>query len=213
LGSDNADLQLTEKLSDFFDSNQIYNTMSTPFDLNKNYNVQLLNQNIELSKKQLTLQKWEYGPTLSAFYQYNTQTYFGESEGLNMNPPHTIGATLAIPIFSSGERLSKVQQAKFDVQVAELTKDEAIEGLLVQEKQLRFNLGTAMETYEVQKKNVAVYERIFKNMTQKYELGVISSTDLTTISNNLITAQTSYISALMDLLTAEVDLKKLLNAL
>ncbi len=213
LGSDSAQIVLTETLDNLIARDNAYQILATPFDLKSNYNVQLLNQNIELSKKQLNLKKWEYGPTLSAFYQYYGRTTFGESEGLSMTPPHAIGASLNIPIFSSGERLSKVQQAKFDVKTAQVTKDEAVEGLLVQEKQLRFNLKSALETYEVQKKNVDVYERIFKNMSQKYELGVASSTDLTTVSNNLISAQSSYISSLMDLLTAQVNLQKLLNNL
>jgi outer membrane protein TolC len=106
-----------------------------------------------------------------------------------------------------------VQQAKIDLKSAELQKDDAIEGLLVQEKQLRFNLNSAIEAYELQKRNVEVSERIFKNMTQKYELGTISSMDLTTSNNNLLSAQTSYISALMELLSAQVNLQKLLNQL
>jgi outer membrane protein TolC len=211
LGSDGAQLQLTETLDDFITNTNVYATLVTPFDLDSNYNVQMLNQSIELSKKQLNLRKWEYGPTLSAFYQYTNKTYFGEAEGFNMTPPNTIGATLSIPLFSSGERCSKVQQAKFDLQMAQLNKDEAIQGLLVQEKQLRFNLKSAIETYELQKKNVEVYNRIFKNASQKYELGTISSTELTTINSNLVSAQSSYISALMEMLTAQVNLQKLLN--
>jgi outer membrane protein TolC len=159
------------------------------------------------------MKRVEYAPTLALFYQYTTRTYFGKAEGFNMTPPNTVGASLNIPIFSSGERLSKVRQAKFDLKTAELTRENAIEGLQVQEKQLRFLLKSAIETYELQKKNVAVSERIFKNTVQKYELGATSSTELTIINNNLIAAQGSYIGALMELLTAQVNLQKLLNQL
>jgi outer membrane protein TolC len=212
LGSDDAEIELTETLDNFLaDTGNAYEIMTMQLDLNENYNVRLLNQKIALSKKQVSLNKWEFGPTLSAFYQYYDRTTFNKEEGLNMNPPHVIGATLSLPLFSGGGRLSKVQQAKFDVKIAELSKADAIESLLVQEKQLRFNLRSAIETYELQKKNVSVYERIFKNASQKYELGTISSTELTTINTNLITAQTSYINALMDMLTAQTELQKLLN--
>ncbi|GHT31833.1 hypothetical protein FACS189434_02330 [Bacteroidia bacterium] len=213
LGSNDAKIELTETLDGVLANNDVYSTATSEFDINQNYNVQLLNQNIELSKKQLNLKQWEYGPTLALFYQYTTKTYFGKSEGFNMTPPNTIGATLNIPIFSSGERLSKVKQAKFDVKSAELQREDALEGIRVQEKQLRFLLKSAIETYELQKKNVSVSERIFKNTVQKYELGTVSSTELTTINNNLVSAQGSYIGALMDLLTAQVNLQKLLNQL
>lgn len=213
LGAENSEIILTQTLNELIDENSIMDALMNPFDVNQNLNVLAINQNIELSKKQVSMKKWEYGPTLSAFYQYTAKTYFGESEGFNMTPPNTIGASLNIPIFSSGERLSKVRQAKIDVRVAELNKEEAIEGLLMQEKQLRFNLKSAFETYEVQKKNVVLYERIFNNTMEKYNLGTVSSTELTSVNNNLLQAQSSYISSLMELLSAQVNLQKLLNSL
>ena len=213
LGSNDAELVLIETLDRFLMNNNVYATATSEFDLNKNYSVQMLNQNIELSKKMVNLRKWEYAPVLAFFYQYTTRTFFGRAEGFNMNPPNTIGASLNVPLFSSGERLSKVRQAKFDLQSAKIQREDAIEGIKVQEKQLRFLLNSAIETYELQKKNVTVSERIFKNTVQKYELGVVSSTDLTTINNSLISAQGSYIGALMDLLMAQVNLQKLLNQL
>jgi len=213
LGSNSSHFELTETLNGFLANNDVYTTAVSTFDINQNYNVLLLNQNVELSKKQLNLKRFEYAPTLALFYQYTTRTYFGQAEGFNMTPPNTVGASLNIPIFSSGERLSKVRQAKFDMKSAELMREDVIEGLQVQEKQLRFLLKSAIETYELQKKNVSVSERIFKNTVQKYELGAVSSTELTTINNALIAAQGSYIGALMELLTAQVNLQKLLNQL
>lgn len=209
----NTPIKLTQSLDDLLGSTEAAQRCNAQFDESQNYNVQLLDKNIELSEKQLSLQKWTYGPTLAAFYNYSNRTYFGKSEGFNMAPPHTVGLTLNVPIFSSGERLSKVRQAKFDVETAKLNREDAVEGLRVQEKQLRFTLNSAMETYEVQRQNVEVYERIFANSTQKHEHGTISSTELTTISNDLLQAQSKYISALMELFSAQTSLLKLLNAL
>ncbi|MDR1679900.1 MAG: TolC family protein [Prevotellaceae bacterium] len=213
LGSDSTEIELSETLDDFLATNNAYGVAVEQFVPEKNYSVQLLDKNIALSQKQLHLKQWEYGPTLALFYQYTAQTYFGKDEGFNMTPPHSLGATLSIPIISSGERWSKVRQARFDLKAAELQKEDVLESLLVQEKQLRFDLNSAIETYELQKKNVEVYERIFKNTAQKYELGTVSSTDLTTINNNLIAAQRDYVNAVLTMLTAQVNLQKLLNLL
>lgn len=214
LGIDiNDTIELTQDLQSVLSENKASESYATPLNVEQNFNVQLLNMNIELANKQLNMKKWAYGPTLTAFYQYNEKTYFGKDEGFNMSPKNSFGAQLNIPIFSSAERLSQVRQAKFDVQTAQLNKEEAVDGLLVQEKQLRFNLKSALETYAVQKKNVEVYERIFKNTTEKYEQGTISSTELTTISNNLLSAQSAYIKALMELFSAQTSLQSLLNTL
>lgn len=214
LGVDpNTQITLTQNLETLLQQNKATESYTTPFDINQNINVKLLDKNIELSNKQLSMKKWNYGPTLAAFYQYTGKSYFGKDEGFNMSPNNTVGATFSIPIFSSAERLSQVRQAQFDVKTAELNKEEAVDGLLVQEKQLRFNLKSALETYEMQKKNVEVYEKIFQKTTEKYEQGTVSSTELTTISNNLLSAQGTYISALMELFSAQTSLQKLLNTL
>ena len=214
LGVNSAtELTLSDNLDSFLENNDAYATAAAEFNIDKNYTVQLLNQNVKISEKQAALKTWEHAPTLALFFQHNEKTYFGEAQGFNMTPPNTLGATLSIPIFSSGERYSKLKQAKIDLKTAELTRDDAVEGLRVQERQLRFLLNSAIETYELQKKNVEVSTRIFDKTVQKYQLGTVSSTDLTTINNNLIAAQGAYIGALMDLLSAQVNLQKLLQTM
>jgi len=214
LGVNSAtELALSDNIDNFLANNDAYATAAAEFDMSKNYTVQLLNQNVKISEKQVALKTWEHTPTLVLFYQHSEKTYFGKAEGFNMTPPNTIGATVNIPIFSSGERYSKLTQAKIDLKSAQLTRDDAVEGLRVQERQLRFLLNSAIETYELQKKNVEVSTRIFEKTVQKYQLGTVSSTELTTINNNLIAAQGSYIGALMELLTAQVNLQRLLQEL
>jgi outer membrane protein TolC len=85
--------------------------------------------------------------------------------------------------------------------------------LFIQEKQLRYNLTTAIEQYESQKENVAVSKRVFDNLNLKYEQGLVSSLDLTTANSNYLQSETNYITATMQLLNADLALNKLLNTL
>ena len=85
--------------------------------------------------------------------------------------------------------------------------------MLVQEKQLRYNLKSALESFEIQKKNIEVTQRVFNNITKKYEQGLSSSIEVTNANNNLLTAQSNYVSAVMNLLNAEDELLKLLGTL
>lgn len=214
LGADvNMPIALTQTLESFTNKDVALSVAGMSFDLNNNYTVQLLDQKVELSKKQVNINQWAYGPTLTGYYQYCTKDYFGKVPAYESMPTNTFIVKLSIPIFSSGERYSKVKQSKFDLQTSELEKQETVDGLLVQEKQLRFNLKSAIETYELQKKNLDVYQRIFDKASEKYQYGILSSTDLTTINNNLLIAQNSYISALMEMFTAQINLQKLLNNL
>jgi len=85
--------------------------------------------------------------------------------------------------------------------------------LLIQEKQLRYNLVSANEQYVSQKENVEIAERVLDSFENKYNQGMASSLDLTQANNNYLTAQNNYIQALMNLLQTKVAFDKLMNKL
>lgn len=60
----------------------------------------------------------------------------------------------------------------------------------IQEKQLRYNLTSAYENFEIQSNNIDVMQRVFKSNSEKFKYGTISSMQLTTSSTELISAQT-----------------------
>jgi len=212
MGADaSAEIALTQTIEDLLNIEGALQLLEADFVLDNNFNYQLVKQSANLSKKQIALNTWSYGPTLSAFYQYTKKTYFGEDEGFNMTPPNLIGASISIPIFSSGMNYSKVRQAKIAHETQLNTLADTEETLEIQHSQLRYNLTSAFESYETQKKNIEVNQRILENISKKYEQGMASSLDVTTTGTNLITAQNSYVQALMEVVTAQIALEKLLN--
>ena len=118
-----------------------------------------------------------------------------------------------MPIFSSGNRYAKCKQSKIDVDIAQTQRDQTLEQLQVQEIQLKYNLSNAIETYNSSKESLELYQKIFKNSVQKYNVGTISSSDLITVNNNLLNAQGTYIQSLYSVMTAQTDLLKLYNQL
>ncbi|MCQ2973437.1 MAG: TolC family protein [Bacteroidales bacterium] len=214
LGTDvDAKIIITENLDYYFETQDASIALDGTFDVNNNTNIKLLDKNIELSQKQVTLKRWAYAPTLTFAYQYSGKTYFGKKEGFNMQPPHTLVATLNIPIFSSGNRWAAVQQAKIDVDIAQTQREQTVDQLLVQDAQLRYNLSNALETYQTNKETVDLNQKIFKNYLQKYEQGMVSSTDLISINNTLLQAQGNYIQSLYDVISAQTALLQLYNTL
>jgi outer membrane protein TolC len=83
--------------------------------------------------------------------------------------------------------------------------------LLMQEKQLRYNLTSAIESYESQKANMELAQKIYDKTELKFTQGVASSFDLIQANSNLLQAQNSYVSASMELLQARLKLDKLMN--
>jgi outer membrane protein len=85
------------------------------------------------------------------------------------------------------------------------------EQLLLQEKQLRYNLVNAREQYNLQKENIDVSKRVYSSTENKFRQGMASSLDLTQANSLYLQAENNYISALMNLLQTKLALDKLLN--
>lgn len=212
LGVDvNTEIVLTQDIESLLNAEQAFALTDEEFLLDNNYNYQLLKESTQLSKKQLAAKKWSAGPQLSAYYQYSAKTYFGKDEGMNMTPPNMVGVSVSLPIFGSLSKTKAIQAAKFDYEKQLNTLADTEDALRVQHRQLCYNLSTAYETYETQKKNIDVTQRVFNNISNKYEVGAASSLDLTNAGTNLIGAQSSYVQALMELVNAQIALEQLLN--
>ena len=205
--SADTEIELTETLDQLIeDVNFGQAGFSNAFDLNNNVDFQILLMQEQLNQKQVDLQKAAYLPTVSGFYTY---TYKILKPAFDVSPPHIIGLQMNIPLFSSGERRSKVIQAKFDLEAAKNSKEQMGDQLSIQYKQLTFNLLNAIEKYETQKENVEVSREVYKSLKTKYEQGLISSLELTTADNNYLAAESDYLNSMLEVLRAQNELNTL----
>ena len=212
LGADvSKRLELTTELDDILSLDNATHLLGRGFDIEKNYSYQLLEQNEKLAKRNVAMAYMDLTPTLSAYYQYSAKTYFGKDEGFNMTPPNMVGANVSLPLFTSGTRTVNIKSAKIDLQEAANNKRQAEDGLRVQYNQLCYDLATALETYDIQSRNLEVTQRVFANITEKYNYGRASSLEVTTASTDIITAQSNYIQAVMNVVAAQISLENLLN--
>ncbi len=206
-----TELILTSTLEDFLSAEAVLALLGNDFVLENNLNYQLLEKNVELAKKNVHMAGWAYGPTLALAYQYSQKDYFGEKEGFNMTPPNAVSLNISMPLWSSGKRAAGVVEKKIALEEARNTFAETANNLGIQNEQLRYNLQNGYETYMNEKDNMEVTQRVFESTTNKFNQGAASNLDLVNASNDLITAQSSYVQAVLTLVNAQVELEKFLN--
>jgi outer membrane protein len=203
-------ITLTQSLEEIMIGLDHMTTLATPLELNKNIDYQLMNAQQLISKKQVDMEVMSWLPSITGFYS-NTQKILRPD--FDMTPPNLIGLQMNVPIFASGARKASWDRARINYETTLNNKALLTDQLLIQEKQLRFNLASAMEQYRSQKENVEVSKRVYDNLNMKYQQGLVSSLDLTTANSNYLQSETNYISATMQLLQADLSLNKLLNTL
>ena len=206
-----TELVLTSTLENFLSAEAVLALLGNDFVLENNLNYQLLEKNVELAKKNVHMAGWSYGPTVALAYQYSQKDYFGEKEGFNMTPPNAVSLNISMPLWSSGKRAAGVVEKKIALEEARNTFAETANNLGIQNEQLRYNLQNGYEAYMNEKDNMAVTQRVFESTTNKFNQGAASNLDLVNASNDLITAQSSYVQAVLTLVNAQVELEKFLN--
>ncbi|MCQ2299097.1 MAG: TolC family protein [Bacteroidales bacterium] len=212
LGADvDTKIELATALNELISVDNAAQVLVQNFNIENNYNYQLLQESERLAKNQVALKWTEFAPILSAYYQYSSKTYFGKDEGMNMTPPNVVGASVSLPLFQSAGRLLAIKQQKIAYQETLNSKKQAEDGLKVQYKQLCNNLITALDDYQIQSQNIEVTNRVFTNIAEKYKYGQASSLEVTNASTDMISAQSKYVQSAMSVIQAQVALEDLLN--
>lgn len=209
LGIDgDATIELTDSFDEILESVNISNLLVAQFNPSDNITIQMLDKQLEITEKLVDLEKWSYAPTIMGVYSHNEKLL---TTDFDMNPKNLVSLNMSIPLFSSGIRNAKVQQKKLELYQIQNNREIVSDQLIMQEKQYRFNLTSAIETYDSQKENMSLAQRIYNNTELKFRQGVASSFDLIQANSNLLQAQNGFVSSAMELLQAKLKLDKLMN--
>jgi|WetSurMetagenome_2_1015567.scaffolds.fasta_scaffold00532_3 outer membrane protein len=202
---------LSETLESLTSEINVEALLSQQFDHKQNLNYILVEGQEKMSSLALKSQKASVLPTLAGFYSYGINGMGDQISNQQWFKNSMTGLQLSIPIFGSGQKYSQIKRAQINLNKATTTKDMVTEQLLLQEKQLRYNLLNANLQYKSQKDNVDVSKRVYASMENKYKQGMASSLELTQANSLYLQAENNYISALMNLLQTKLALDKLLN--
>jgi len=206
-------IELTEKLDDITGKIDVDALITEEFRMEDNITYQLIESQVAMSELALKSAKASTLPSLAGSIYYNRNGMGDELLHMQYFPSSAVAVQLQIPIFASGLRDAKIKRARINLEKAGNSKSMVSEQLLMQERQLRYNLLNANEQFKSQKANIEIAGRVLKSFENKYNQGMASSLDLTQANNNYLTAQNNYISALMNLLQTKVAFDKLMNKL
>ncbi|WP_297089190.1 TolC family protein [uncultured Draconibacterium sp.] len=188
---------------------------SINLDLINHIDYRLAQSNFQVSEKLYRLEKVAYLPKFNAFYSY-TRTSYSNSANLfkeEWYPSSLIGFQASIPIFNSGNKRSKVQQARLELDKAE--NDKRLMEITLQKDYLTASaeMQTAREQFLNTRENRDLAESILDKTQIKFNNGMVSSAELSQQETQYITTWQQLVTSTMSLLQADLNLKKAAGAL
>ena len=202
---------LTDKLEDIVESLNYEDLSTQNFTVGKHIDYRILQSNQELMRMSWKMEKGANLPSLTAFLSHSQSNQVNEINFETWFPSTVLGVNLSVPIFASGHRMYKAQIAQIDYEKVGIQLTQVEQALQMQSSIAKLELQTAFDTYQTQKKNLALTEKIQQNTVIRYKEGIASSIELTQVQNQYLQTQGNYISSIFQLLNAKTKLDKAHN--
>ncbi len=177
--------------------------------------IQLLETKFSLLNSELkTLKKTRYLPTAFLYGSYGAMGYGYEKpqpmggdfyKFYNMG---FVGAKISIPIFNGTVTNKKINQKKIEIENTELQKELVNDKNAMLVKNAKLKQVEAQETINESQLQMKLAQEIYNKTLIQQKEGVASLTDVLLADNAINQAQNNYITALIDYLKADLELKK-----
>ena len=206
---------LTDELSILTEQNMKLSYLAKELDLDRNVDFKIATNLTEQRSLELKLEKSRALPTLSAFVNYGTNatndTFNFFSRNQKWFQSSILGVEMTIPIFSSGERSSRTQQAKIALEKAKTDLKHTEQQIKLALATARSNYQFAIDNYQNLRTNLALAESIASKNEIKFVEGLATSFDLRQAQTQLYTAQQQYLQAMFNVIATKAELETVLG--
>ena len=210
-------LKLSQSLKDIVMETTISETVQKEFNVSENMNYQLMDTQVQLSELDLKREKAQFLPTLSAFYNFRENAMRDKFNVLDPDEKwfesSTLGFELSLPIFSSGQKISRVQQARLNLKKSKNKLANTRKNLINSYIQAKNNYETAYDKMQNSRENMELAKKVYNRISRKFSEGMASSMELTQANRDYLNTESNYIDALVELLNAKTELEKIRNEL
>jgi len=203
-------LILTQDLDEFFAAIDQDYLINTEIRIEDNIEYKILENQERISELSVKREKAKFLPSLSGFYRYSDKTNKADFD-ITFN--HILGFNLSVPILSSGQRLASVQKANVELKKSINNRIAYGETVNMLYEQVKKNFLSAYETYQTQKRNIELTNKIYENTIIKYNEGMASSLEVSDAHRQYLDAIGTYTQAISGLLTAKTALERAYNDL
>jgi len=158
--------------------------------------------NVDIAKKDVSISRSSYLPTLSGFVGYNTRwsesTPFNFADQLSLFDGTAVGLQLNVPILNGFATRGRVQRAKINEERSNYLLQQAELDLETKVYQAYNDVINAKKSYEAAQKTLEARSQAFSFSKERYEVGLLNSFDFSQSSIALDNAQSELLRAKYD---------------
>jgi len=181
--------------------------------LSNNPQLAILENQIELNQRSVSLERAAYFPTLAGFgsYQYQTQANDFKFSDYNWVKTFVVGLQLQIPIFNGFKTQTRINQAEIGLNQVIEQKRNFTEAIKTQALSILYRVEQAVKRIEGQNKTVSQAEEGYRIAKKRLENSLATQLEVNDAELALRQAKLNRLQAVYDLKVAESDLDTILG--
>lgn len=215
LGMDiNSPLKLEDGIEQLLLENINPSIVEKQLSLENNIDILIQNNRVKSQVLLKKLEKSKYLPSINAFYNTKQDAFSNDFSFFQSSQEwygaQVVGLSLNVPIFSSFQRHSKVQQAKIELEKARTTRVETEQQLILDVEKSKNAYLSSVNQFHTAKDNMDLATKIRKKEEIKYFEGMSGSLDLSNAETQMFNTQSSYIQSIFALIQSKAALDRML---
>ena len=201
-------VNLTDSIPGLINSSKSQYITAPDYNVTRSIDYQILSDQVFVSSLQLKRAQSTWLPVVSGFYRHHEQT---NQPSFNMAVKDLVGVTLSFPIFTSGQRSSKISQARFNLDKATITRENGEQGLILDFESALSSYQTAYNNFITNSESIVLSKKIYEKSMIKFHEGVSTSFELSQNQSQYLTSESNYYNSVLTLLNAKAKLDRILN--
>lgn len=181
--------------------------------LKNNPQLAILDKQVQLNDRNVSLERSAYFPSLSGFgnYQYQTQANDFKFSDYRWVKTFVLGLQLQIPIFNGFKTQSKVSQAEIGLNQAQEQKRNLTEAIKTQALSVLYRVQQALIRIQGQNKTVRTAQEGYEIAKRRLDNNVGTQLEVNDAELALRQAKLNRLQAIYDYKVAEADLETILG--
>jgi len=207
---DEGEIELTGELDPNVDNSWPHQQTAREM-LASNYQLRLLESQLNLVQNSIELEQASLYPTLSIFgnYQYQTEANTFEFSNYDWINSAAIGLSLQVPIFSGNRNRERINQAEIDLKQLQEQRSQTEEALVTEFTRLTNRLGQIQRRIEATERALAQAERAYELSVMRFEQGLGTQIEINDSELAFASSQFNNLQALFDYQVALISLNQL----
>lgn len=182
-------------------------------DLSSNSDLKQFDLQTDMAQKGLEIQKMQLLPTLTSSFNY---MYMSQNNDFKMStyrwdPYSVAGITLAIPLFSGGQKRNNIKQSEIQLLQMKYQRKDIERGLKLSVKNNIEMMNKSIEQVVATESSVEQAKKGYEITQKRYDTGMGTIVDVNAAALAVTSAELQYRNAIYDYLAAKADLEKTLG--